>query len=187
MRTLPPNRGANQSPSAASLTPPIMVLLVVEIDRKIVMPRKIYKNAKVTIKDGKPVFTTMYPLSQPMEMHTANDVRMAIHIGNSQVTDIIAMTIPAKPIIEPTDRSNSPAIISRQAPTAMIANCAETIVQFNVPSDENMPESRATSRKKTNTRMVPHIEPSSGRIIARVNADCCFTRSSDATVSFAAV
>ena len=45
----------------------------------------------------------------------------------AQVTPKIAIIMPAKPIIEPTDRSNSPAIINRQAPTAMIMNCAETM------------------------------------------------------------
>ena len=31
-----------------------------------------------------------------------------------------AIIMPAKPIIEPIERSNSPAIISMQAPTAMM-------------------------------------------------------------------
>jgi hypothetical protein len=32
----------------------------------------------------------------------------------------MAATMPAKPIIEPIERSNSPAIMSRHAPTAMM-------------------------------------------------------------------
>jgi hypothetical protein len=59
---------------------------------------------------------------------------IAAHIGQPYVTESSAMTMPEKPIIEPTDRSNSPAIISRQAPTAMIMNCAETTPQFMTPS-----------------------------------------------------
>ncbi|MNY71331.1 hypothetical protein D3C86_2096480 [compost metagenome] len=57
------------------------------------------------------------------------------------------MTMPAKPIIEPTERSNSPAIIRRHAPTAMIMNCAETTPQFMMPSAANMPVPPATTAK----------------------------------------
>jgi len=32
----------------------------------------------------------------------------------------MAAIMPAKPIIDPRERSNSPAIMSRQAPTAMM-------------------------------------------------------------------
>ena len=35
---------------------------------------------------------------------------------------IIAMQAPAKPIIDPIERSNSPAIINKPAPIAIIPN-----------------------------------------------------------------
>ena len=108
-----------------------------------------------------------------MAIAIANAVRIATHIGKPHVTDIMAMTMPENPIIDPTERSNSPAIIKRQAPTAIIANCADTMVQFNVPSAENMPESRATIRKNTKTRMAPQIDPSSGRMSNRFIAERC--------------
>ena len=55
-----------------------------------------------------------------------------------------------KPIIDPTDRSNSPAIIKRQAPTAIIMNWADTIDQFITPAGENMPLSRAVRKRRQN-------------------------------------
>ena len=152
----PPKTGASQSPSAASRMPPMMVLLSTVCGMKIVKPRRMNRKASVTMKLGRPVRITIQPFSAPIETHMA------------KVT----------PIIEPTERSNSPAIISRQAPTAMIMNWADTTVQFMMPCGANMPLSNANSKKKRNTRTVPHIPPSSGRISARRHAGMSLTRSS---------
>jgi hypothetical protein len=65
--------------------------------------------------------------------HMAKVIRIACQTGQPSVTEKIAIIMPAKPIIEPTDRSNSPAIIKRQAPTAMIMNWAETVDQLMTP------------------------------------------------------
>ena len=46
---------------------------------------------------------------------------------------IIAIHPPAKPIIEPIDKSNSPAIISKPAPKATIPNCEITLKLFLIP------------------------------------------------------
>jgi hypothetical protein len=91
---------------------------------------------------------------------------------------MIAMDMPAKPIIEPTLRSNSPAIISMQAPTAMIMNCAETVDQFSTPCALNMPLLPAKAMKKAKTAMVPTMAPSSGRISAFLRPEISLTRSS---------
>ena len=45
----------------------------------------------------------------------------------------ICIAIPAKPIIEPTDKSNSPPIIKSAAATAIIPRLAETSKKFIVP------------------------------------------------------
>ena len=92
-------------------------------------------------------------------------MRMLSHTGQPQLTEVMAMIMPAKPIIEPTERSNSPAIINRQAPTAMMMNWAETVDQVITPSGENMPVSRAMAKKNMKTRIAPAIAPSSGRTI----------------------
>ena len=91
------------------------------------------------MKLGSPVLITSHPLTAPSATATAKAHRMDSHIGQPHWTDRIAITTPAKPIMEPTERSNSPAIISRQAPTAMIANWAETTPQFIAPLGREHP------------------------------------------------
>lgn len=149
-------------------------------DALLAKPRRMKRNASVTMKLGSPVRTQIYPFSAPIAMQIAKVKRMATHMGQPNVTPKMAIIIPAKPIMEPTDRSNSPAIINRQAPTAMIMNCAETTDQFSTPWLENIPLSAANNRKKANTAIVPMMPPSSGRIKALRKDDICLMRSSAA-------
>ena len=51
---------------------------------------------------------------------------MASQIGRPQIVEPIPIMIPAKPTSEPTERSNSPAIISRATAVAMIPTCEAT-------------------------------------------------------------
>src|SRR5215471_5642675 len=90
----------------------------------------------------------------------------------------MAMTMPANPIMEPTDRSNSPAIISSAAATAMIPSCAETSRKVTTPSMENIPLRPATIAKNNRTRIAPATAPSSGRIMSRRMRGVCLSRSS---------
>jgi hypothetical protein len=85
---------------------------------------------------------------------------------------------PVNPIIEPIERSNSPATINRHAPTATIAYCADTSTQFITPCSENLPELDAATRKNTKTATVLIIAPSSGRISDLRNDDILRTRCS---------
>src|SRR3954471_14721203 len=103
----------------------------------------------------------------------------ASHIGQPQYSAGIASIMPAKPIIEPMDRSNSPPIISSAAPTAMMPRNAATVAQLTTPSALNMPESPATSPNNTNTSTAPEIEPNSGRDRKRRSAPMSRTRSSE--------
>ena len=119
------------------------------------------------------------PFNAPIEIHIAKVSNIAIHMGHPKVTPKIAISIPANPIIEPTLRSNSPAIINKQAPTAIIMNCADTIDQFITPCELNIPLSEAKNIKIINTAIVPIIPPSSGRIRELRNADISLTRSSE--------
>ena len=178
VRTLPSKTTANQSPLAASLTPPMIVLRSITCGRKIVKPRKMNSSASVTMKLGNPVRITMNPFSPPTAIHMIKVTRIASQTGHPSVTEKIAIIMPAKPIIDPTDRSNSPAIIRRHAPTAMIMNCAETIDQFITPWLLNIPLSKANRRNKVKTATVPTIPPSSGRISALRRADISLIRSS---------
>jgi hypothetical protein len=73
-------------------------------------------------------------LIAPMARHSAKVIRIAMPDRPAQRdAEKMAIIMPAKPIIEPTERSNSPAIISMQAPTAMIMNWAETTDQLMMP------------------------------------------------------
>ena len=144
-----------------------------------VNPRRMNRNASVTIKLGRPVRITMKPLTAPIAVQITKETIIASQTGQPMVTEKMAMIMPAKPIIEPTDRSNSPAIINRQAPTAMIMNWAETVDQFMMPWLLNMPLSEANRRKNVKTAIVPQIPPSSGRIRERRKADISLTRSSE--------
>ena len=64
----------------------------------------------------------MNPVNAPIATHSMNVTMIESQTGQPSVTEKIAISIPEKPIIEPTERSNSPAIIKRHAPTAMIMN-----------------------------------------------------------------
>ena len=156
----------------------MMVLRSNVCGKKIVKPRKINKKASVTIKLGSPVLTTIKPFNAPQATQITKASMIASQTGQPNVTLKIAIIIPANPIMEPTERSNSPAIINRHAPTAMIINWAETTDQLSTPAGPNMPLSNAVKRKKVNTKIVPHIPPSSGRIRACRMLDMDFMRSS---------
>ena len=86
--------------------------------------------------------------------------------------------MPAKPIIEPIDRSNSPAIISSAAATAMMPRKAATVAQLTTPSALNMPELPAALPKIRKTSSAPASAPNSGRANTLRNAPTSRTRSS---------
>ena len=86
--------------------------------------------------------------------------------------------MPAKAIIEPTERSNSPPIISREAPVAMIINWAVMTVQLMMPSGRNIPVLPAVMPKNRKTRIAPAIAPNSGRASNRRVQDRLPSRSS---------
>ena len=130
------------------------------------------------MKLGSPVRTTIKPFNAPQETQITKARMIASQTGQPSVMLKIAIIIPANPIIEPTERSNSPAIINRHAPTAIIMNWAETTDQFNTPAGLNMPLSNAVKMKNVKTKIVPHMPPNSGRIKAWRQLDIDFTRSS---------
>ena len=61
------------------------------------------------------------------------DLSIGSMIGFAGICIAIAMQIPAKPIIDPIDKSNSPPIINIAAAIAIIPKLAETSKKFNVP------------------------------------------------------
>ena len=98
--------------------PLTMVRLAKMIESARVRPRRMKRNPRVTMKEGSPVLTTSWPLTQPMRSAQARAASIAAQTGTPKKSGGIAAIIPVKPIIEPSERSNSPAIIRRQAPVA---------------------------------------------------------------------
>ena len=86
------------------------------------------------------------------------------------------MDMPAKPIIEPIERSNSPAIMSRAAPVAMMPNCAMIERLFLIPSALNALPSEAKAIRRITTTMTTNA-PASGRRRSRRKADSRARRS----------
>ena len=93
-------------------------------------------EASVTMKEGSRVFTTMRPLSQPTRIAVAKAQAMPPHSGRPASRTASPITTPAKPIIEPTDRSNSPAMMSSAAAVAMIPSSAESVRKVIDPCSE---------------------------------------------------
>jgi hypothetical protein len=89
-------------------------------------PRMMNRVARVTMNDGRPVRTTMKPLITPRKVVIAIPMMIDDQSGRFAIVARIAMTIPAKPTIDPIDRSNSPAIISNATEVAMTPICAAT-------------------------------------------------------------
>src|SRR5215472_3450574 len=114
----------------------------------------------------------------PSAAHSAKVNKHATHSGQPQYSAGIASIMPAKPIIEPIERSNSPPIMSKPAPTAMMPRKAATVAQLTMPSALNMPESPATTRKTAKTSTAPEMEPNSGRDRNRRSGPISRTRSS---------
>ena len=56
--------------------------------------------------------------------------------GKPRCVTVSPIVTPAKPIIEPTDRSNSPAMISSAAAVAMIPSSAESVRNVITPCSE---------------------------------------------------
>ena len=89
--------------------------------------------------------------------------------------NIIAIEPPAKPIIEPTERSNSPAIINIPAASATIPNWAITLKLFLIPKALNpSPEKGFRENSPYGIEKYPNIKkskiitpkgPTSGRAI----------------------
>ena len=119
-------RGANRrAPRVRSATPGYGS--VSRRDSPIVAPLSANSMPSVTMNDGRPVVTTTQPLNSPIEGGEREGERRCPPTAASRTrSTVIAMIMPAAPTIEPTDRSNSPAIISSATGTPTMPICAAT-------------------------------------------------------------
>merc|ERR1711991_364165 len=128
----------------STLNPGTCVLPVINRVIANVAPLKINNIANETMNEGKPVLTTIIPLKYPIKTAIANAKVILIHNGQPQYIAGIAIQIPANPIIEPIDKSNSPPIINIAAAIAIIPKFADTSKKFRAPYALNIPVSPAT-------------------------------------------
>ena len=139
----------------------------------------------MTINDGRPVRMTICAFNNPASAAAISVKPMATMTGKLKVTTQAPNTNPAKATIEPTDRSNSPPIISIAAPMAKMPSCAAGDMKFIKPASENMALS-AVKRKNTVTKTTPATAPSSGRFSRRASNVSWRMRSSSSTTGAAA-
>ena len=136
-----------------------------------VAPLKINNIARVTINEGRPVLTTRIPLKYPTSTAIAKAKMILVHKGQPQYIAGIAIQIPAKPIIDPIDKSNSPPIISIAAAIAIIPRFADTSKKLSIPYALNIPVSPATIPKNINTNIAPPSAPNSGLFKSSLNLE----------------
>src|SRR6185295_7779401 len=104
-----PKIAASGSPAMVSGGIGMYVMFVTLEVRTDDAPRMMNSVARVTMNDGRPVRTTMRPFNTPRNVVTISARMIESQTGSPQIVTQIPITIPAKPTIEPIDRSNSPA------------------------------------------------------------------------------
>ena len=124
------------------------------------------------MKLDKPDLTTIVPMSHPnpsvihiVIAKAVNGVASPKPNGKPHF-NIMAMDIPAKAIIGPMDKSNSPAIINKAAPIAIIPNCAIIAMLFFKPKALKAFPSDAKPRARI-IMIMTMKEPISGLLIMR--------------------
>ena len=148
-------------------------------------PRRMNRNASVTMKEGSFVRITICPLMPPSRAANTKVSAMAAMSGSPDWTRRAPKMRPVKAIIDPIERSNSPPIMRRAAAIARIPSCAAGARTFITPASVNI-DASAVARKKIVTRTRPAAAPSSGRRMARVASEVVFRRSSRAAAVGAA-
>ena len=178
----PPIRSANQLCCLKSGRPETLVFWLIKRKHTSVRPRRKNQKAKVTIKLDRPDRTTMLPINHPkakvihkVMRNAKNGVASPMPKGRPHFI-INAIDIPAKAIIGPIDRSNSPAIINKAAPTAMMPSCEIMAMLFFKPSALNALPSDATARAKM-MMIITMNDPISGRRTIRLAQDSLCRRS----------
>ncbi|OQA14165.1 MAG: hypothetical protein BWY62_01117 [Firmicutes bacterium ADurb.Bin356] len=90
----------------------------IDLEIQITPPRKIIMPPKVVIKPGMLNLASQNPCQAPAIAPTAKPISAATHHGRLNSLALSAITIPAKPATEPTDKSICPITITMSIPTA---------------------------------------------------------------------
>ena len=134
------------------------------------------------MKEGRRVLMTIWPFTAPIKPAKRKVATIAASSGKSPTTISAPKTRPAKAIIEPIERSNSPPIISNAAAMARIPSCAAGESTVMTPARVNI-AGLAVRPKKTVTRTRPATAPNSGRRISRATSETRRSRSSRASAA----
>src|SRR6218665_3441192 len=171
VNALPLNSQSRELSWTASVTPRNCVEPpVAHLSPTRLRPRNMNKKASVTMKLGKPVLMTIQAFTQPITATTSSVSKTASTSGSSKMTIAVEKIRPAKAIIDPIDRSNSPPIISKAAPNARMPNCAAGVRKLTSPARLNITGS-AGGMKKTVTSSTAAAGPNSTPLIQRANPD----------------
>ncbi len=144
-----------ESPTASRIPRSCVDPSVAHLSPTRVRPRRMNRNARVTMKEGSPVLRTMCAFSQPSEIAKAKVSRIATHSGAFQTASVAPKTSPAKATIDPIERSNSPATIRSAAPTARIPSCAAGLRKFITPAEVNIAGSAVVTKNRATTIRPP--------------------------------
>ena len=182
VKASPRNSPAMGSPSIRSLMPRSWVEPpVAHFSPTRVMPRRMKRKARVTMKEGRPVFRTIWPFRAPKAAATIKVATIARIGGRPTTASATPKISPEKATMEPTERSNSPPIISSAAPIARMPSCDAGDMKVTTPASENI-FPLAAKEKKMMIRIRPASAPSSGRRMRRVMKGVCLSLSSPPAV-----
>jgi hypothetical protein len=146
-----------------------MVCLVISRVMASATPRRMSIEPSVMRNDGSRVFTTRMPLMAPRLRASAN-VRTTARAGSTPYWEMSsARNRLLTAIMEPTERSNSPAIMSSATGAPRMPICAAVWRNAAMPMPPRKPRLPASTANTRNTAMAPMSAPISGRANIRRN------------------
>src|SRR5207247_515931 len=104
------------------------------------------------------------PFTNPTASASAKAAAIPPQRGHLSSDESSVMVMPLAAIIDPTERSNSPAIMSSETAAARMPSSEAISRYVAAPAFVKKPDPPATSEKNTQTATAPKAAPSSGRL-----------------------
>ena len=149
-------------------------------------PCRVKNVPSVTMKLGRPDFTTMNPFRKPIARAMRSESPIAGQTLRPVWTANSPANIPVVPVITPADKSNSPPIISSATAMAVSPKFAEASRYVAVPAQLSH-VSPPCQANKSQTTSAPASAPNSGRTSSRFHGESRAMRSSVVWTTSAAV
>ena len=137
----------NKCTSGGGLTE-IFVVFVSKRAKPVAPPATQKLAASDTMNDGRPVRTVMIPLISPTHAPAKSTMAIISQNGTLKIVVPIARKTAEAPTMDPTERSNSPAIMRTPTGMAMMPSSAAVSSQPAVPSIETKPAPCVVIAKK---------------------------------------